>query len=512
MTQVDAVELQQISLDLLDAHPANPRLMMREDVIADIVREVARDGFRPEHALLVVPSGDRFLILSGHHRAEAARRADLPSVPAWVRDGMDEDEQFFALVTANAQGELSPLEIGMHALAYVTPSQGKTGGGITAYANRIGKSQPHLSELRSAASVVTALHRSSDEVRVLLDKAKHLTEISRAPEPFWPWLVRWMLDRQATVVDVRAKVAEIQAFNGTIPDAFAGWLPYQQIVERALNGSRPSASQVKQIVRLAQQTYEWIAANEPEARDAFTDWLHGHAGKESWDPKKIQGYWQQLISDQFMRTEERDKIRKLREACDLRVGDFRDVLADVEAGSVDLILTDPPYPREFLPLFADLSKVAARLLKPGGLAAVMVGQSYLPEVYGLLGEALDYHWTIAYLTPGGQAVQLWNRDVQAFWKPVLLYSNGPYAGGWIGDVAQSNVNDNDKRFHEWGQSASGMVDLLDRLSKPNDLICDPFAGGGTTPLVALGRGRRFIGAELEESVHELAWNRLVASL
>ncbi len=29
---------------------------------------------------------------------------------------------------------------------------------------------------------------------------------------------------------------------------------------------------------------------------------------------------------------------------------------------------------------------------------------------------MTYHWTVAYLTPGGQAVQLWDRKVNAFWK------------------------------------------------------------------------------------------------
>src|ERR1035437_1089184 len=35
---------------------------------------------------------------------------------------------------------------------------------------------------------------------------------------------------------------------------------------------------------------------------------------------------------------------------DLRYGDFKTVLADIPDDSLDLILTDPPYPKEFLPL------------------------------------------------------------------------------------------------------------------------------------------------------------------
>src|SRR5690606_19296229 len=66
-------------------------------------------------------------------------------------------------------------------------------------------------------------------------------------------------------------------------------------------------------------------------------------------------------------------------AVDIRLGDFREVLADVPDGSVDAIITDPPYPGEYVDLFTDLSHLAARLLKPSGVLAVMCGQYYLPD-------------------------------------------------------------------------------------------------------------------------------------
>ena len=68
---------------------------------------------------------------------------------------------------------------------------------------------------------------------------------------------------------------------------------------------------------------------------------------------------------------------------------------------------------------------------------------------------------------------------------------------------KSDVNDNDKRFHEWGQSESGIARLVERFSKADDMICDPFVGGGTTAVAALARGRKFIGIDKErESVGE----------
>ena len=113
-----------------------------------------------------------------------------------------------------------------------------------------------------------------------------------------------------------------------------------------------------------------------------------------------------------------------------------------------------------------------------------------------LCERLRYRWTLAYMTPGGQAVQQWQAKVNTAWKPVLLFGD---AVEWFGDVAVSKPNDNDKRFHGWGQSESGMADLVERLTKPGQLVCDPFLGGGTTAVISLALGRRFVGCDIDAS-------------
>lgn len=211
-------------------------------------------------------------------------------------------------------------------------------------------------------------------------------------------------------------------------------------------------------------------------------------------------------------------------AFDVRHGDFREVLADLEPGSIDAVITDPPYPAEFLPLFGirygneqdglsdfqeeGLSEFAAKWLKPGGICAVMVGQSYLPEVMERLSSRLTYHWTLAYLTPGGQAVQLFARKVNTFWKPVLLYTNGDADLEWFGDVARSDVNDNDKRHHHWGQSESGMADLIKRLTRAGQRVCDPFMGAATTGVAAISIGRSFVGCDVNADHVQTAEQRL----
>lgn len=180
----------------------------------------------------------------------------------------------------------------------------------------------------------------------------------------------------------------------------------------------------------------------------------------------------------------------------------------LDEGSVDWIITDPPYPREFLDVYEELGQVAAHVLKPGGSLICMIGQSYLPDIVSHISKHLKYHWTLAYLTPGGQATQLFPRKVNTFWKPVLWFINGEYDGEWIGDVSRSKPNDNDKRFHEWGQSESGMRDLMSRFVRPGQTVLDPFMGAGTTGVIALELGAKFIGFDPDENSYNEALVRL----
>jgi DNA modification methylase len=173
---------------------------------------------------------------------------------------------------------------------------------------------------------------------------------------------------------------------------------------------------------------------------------------------------------------------------------------------LDAIVTDPPYSEEFLPLYGELARLAKMALKPDGVLAVMCGQSYVFRIGAAMERHLPYRWQISYLTPGGQAAQLWDRKVNSFWKPVILFGG---ADSWIGDVVKSDVNDNDKRYHEWGQSVSGMTRLVEMLTKPGDLVCDPFMGAGTTGVACVSLARRFVGCDIDPAHVETARRRIL---
>jgi len=189
---------------------------------------------------------------------------------------------------------------------------------------------------------------------------------------------------------------------------------------------------------------------------------------------------------------------------DVRHGDFRDVLADVS--EVDAIITDPPYPREYLPLLDDLAAWADRVLKPDGVLAVLFGQTHLPEVMRRLEGHRPYRWTMSYHTPG-PAFLSHVRGVQCNWKPVLIYGDGN--GRRFGDVVTSKGDGAaEKVHHEWGQDYGAFRELVRRLTEPGDVVVDPFMGAGTTLLAAQALGRHAIGCDIDAAHVETTRARL----
>lgn len=185
------------------------------------------------------------------------------------------------------------------------------------------------------------------------------------------------------------------------------------------------------------------------------------------------------------------------EAFRLHVGDLEAVSkAHIKDGSVDAIITDPPYPEEFLPVWKKLARVAERVLRPGGHLLAMTGQVNFPEVLKALSsvEGLRYHWVLAYLTPG-QSTQVFSHKVKSNWKPVLWFIKGKNDWEHVEDSVTSDKND--KRFHEWGQSVGGMAQLVERFTVKKALVFDPFVGGGSTAVAAVETGRLFVGCDVD---------------
>jgi hypothetical protein len=82
------------------------------------------------------------------------------------------------------------------------------------------------------------------------------------------------------------------------------------------------------------------------------------------------------------------------------------------------VVTAPPYPEKYLPLYRALAECCAKAKIP--LVAVMSPHAYLPEILGLMMPYLKYLWTMAYLVPGGQSATNFPVNVNIGRKPFRL--------------------------------------------------------------------------------------------
>lgn len=188
--------------------------------------------------------------------------------------------------------------------------------------------------------------------------------------------------------------------------------------------------------------------------------------------------------------------------------DFRDLALDDE--SVDLILTDPPYARDALPLWADMAKPAARVLKPGGHLVTYSGVAHLPEVLSSISGTLEYVWTICINL--GQGQRLIDRTKsRTAWRPVLVFCKGRHdpAKSFV-DVYYGSAQEKDD--HDWQQSLDEALRFVDKFSDPGDIIYDPFGGSFTNAIASFQLGRRFVGCDAEEVNVRIGKQRLAEAM
>jgi ParB/RepB/Spo0J family partition protein len=403
-----------LGIDELKPHPKNPRIGMREDVIEAIAASIREHGFHERHAITARKVKAGYQIISGHHRVEAAKRAGLDAVPAWVVE-MDDDQAYMALAKDNSQGEMSLVELAIHA-AGVKAKRGQEGDGVKAWAEAMGYSQEQRAhELRSVGHYVmqlTPVDRSK-----LREKFSHL-------------------------------LAAVEAFDGDELDA---------IVERIASGELETVADVKGEARKAKAKAKFIAAK--------ADWDAGTAATES--------VWR------------------------VEHGDFRQVLNDIEDDSLDAIVTDPPYPDEFLPLWAELADFAMRKLRPGAPLIAYSGQFRLRQVLDMLCDRMTYQWTICLDLPGANSRFRGPNMIQG-WKPIIVCTKGQWgAHDWFTDRVTSPKKD--QELYEWQQNPEPVVELLARYVPSGGIVCDPFTGVGSFGAAVVSSGRRFVGAEMDEN-------------
>jgi site-specific DNA-methyltransferase (adenine-specific) len=196
----------------------------------------------------------------------------------------------------------------------------------------------------------------------------------------------------------------------------------------------------------------------------------------------------------------------------LYCADCLNVLPMLGPGSVDAVVVDPPYPKEFIPLYAPCWLACDVSLKSPGTCFAMTGQFCLPDVINSFPPQWQYLWCGCF--EGRQmATSIWPRGISSAWKPMLIYGKGfSRFKPWKYDtIAAKGGYTTGKDLHEWGQDCSQFETLISRFEL-GETILDPFMGSGTTIVACIRTGRRAIGIEKEPKYFEIAVKRIQAEL
>lgn len=128
----------------------------------------------------------------------AAEKAGLTTGPCWVRE-MSDEAASRALVLNTAQGELQPLDVGLHAR--------NRGLSIREYAKRTGE-KPHniRPRIASAKGIPPCRHIPTESAR---GRWLCLAEIHAAPHWAWPAVVEKLLEEEWPVEATRKQVGPV---------------------------------------------------------------------------------------------------------------------------------------------------------------------------------------------------------------------------------------------------------------------------------------------------------------
>jgi site-specific DNA-methyltransferase (adenine-specific) len=195
---------------------------------------------------------------------------------------------------------------------------------------------------------------------------------------------------------------------------------------------------------------------------------------------------------------------------------------------IDVIITDPPYGREYLQLYESLATFAMETLYPGGWILCLTGWGMDWEIRRIFQEAgLEYITVCTYLIPGAtlkgdRYTSTGKRNFQQQAKPLLWYqkpgSKLDRRRAGTSDLVRSqdppvpifvgNNQRNRGEFH-WQQCVEGFKQIAWLFANPQDVICDPCMGSGTTLVAAYIQNRKHcIGIEQDAETFALAQQRV----
>jgi DNA modification methylase len=188
-------------------------------------------------------------------------------------------------------------------------------------------------------------------------------------------------------------------------------------------------------------------------------------------------------------------------------------MKEIPDGSVDLVLTDPPYgigisKWDKIDHYDFLFNESIRVLKEGCYAFIFSTKKNLKrpnfkhDIFAVIKNFAQYRQHLGMIDA---------------WYPIIYFVKGKprklsQKRNWylLNTANTSRNNDNPKTNskHETPKNMELVTHLISCHSKETDIILDPFMGSGTTGVACKNLNRNFIGIELDPKYFEIAKRRI----
>lgn len=196
--------------------------------------------------------------------------------------------------------------------------------------------------------------------------------------------------------------------------------------------------------------------------------------------------------------------------CTLYLGDCREILPTL--GKIDVVMTDPVWPNVSEGLIPgwdrpfDLFAEVAALWETTRIVVHLRSDSD-PRILASIGNRYPFiaaQW-LRYAVPSYTGRVLGGNEIAyLFGKPIpsapgqrVIPCMGPVVmpGDW-------------RNGHPCPRNIKHTIWLVYWSSVPNEIICDPFMGSGTTGVACVDLNRKFIGIEIEPKYFDIACRRI----
>jgi len=260
---------------------------------------------------------------------------------------------------------------------------------------------------------------------------------------------------------------------------------------KELGITKKDSSRAQKLTELSDSILEEIKVGKKSVSKAITEF------KKEEDKDNRKKVLSEIKKENF----------KLPDFVTIEHGDCLALSKSIKDNSISLIVTDPPYPEEFIDCWTKLGKIAFRTLEPSGFCVAYSGQMHLPEVINrVTKEGMLYYWTFTLIHTGPSST-IHPRSIMNGFKPILIFQKPPLKklNTYISDVIQGSGKE--KGSHIWQQGEAELKQIFDGFYNKGTVL-EPYAGSGTTLHYCKSQGIKCVGYELDELAYKSCLKRL----